>query len=74
MIPVTPGLALAMSVALDGSASDIERAISLLAQPFQRDECLRAAGHLLTRAKIRVQSVQLCLGEAGIGAICSSTN
>ena len=66
---VTAGLALAMSVALEGAESDLERAARLLEQPHQRDECLKAAIQLLGRAKLRLQTVRVPLAEAGAAAL-----
>ena len=58
-------LALGMSLALEASEADLERVAALLRDRADPVESLRLAEQLLLRAKVRVHTVRLALGEAG---------
>ena len=69
---INSGIALAMSVALEGAESDIERVMVLLQQQHQREDCVKAAAQLFARAKERLQTVRASLMEVGAAALPSS--
>jgi hypothetical protein len=58
-------LALGMSLALESSEADIERALALLDERSGEAEAREMALQLLARARRRIETVRLALGEAG---------
>jgi hypothetical protein len=68
MRPIGASLALAMSLASRASERDTEDALELLRDPKGRDARVALAEQLLGRAKVRVQTVRLALGEAAEAA------
>ena len=65
MNTISAELALGMSLALEASESDLERVAALLRDRADPVESLRLAEQLLSRAKVRIHTVRLALGEAG---------
>ena len=57
-----------MSLALEASERDMEDALELLRDPRGPAACGALAEQLLGRAKVRVQTVRLALGEAAEAA------
>jgi hypothetical protein len=62
---ISAELALGMSLALEASEADLERIVQLLRDRADPVESLRLAEQLLSRAKLRIHTVRLALGEAG---------
>jgi hypothetical protein len=62
---ISAELALGMSLALEASEADLERIAQLLRDRADPVESLRLAEQLLPRAKVRIHTVRLALGEAG---------
>jgi len=58
-------LALGMSLALESSEADIQRALALLDERTDEAEAREMALQLLARARRRIETVRLALGEAG---------
>jgi hypothetical protein len=58
-------LALGMSLALESSEADIERALALLDERTGEAEAREMALQILARARRRIETVRLALGEAG---------
>lgn len=58
-------LALGMSLALESSEADIERALALLDERTDEAEAREMALQILARARRRIETVRLALGEAG---------
>lgn len=65
MNAISAELALGMSLALEASEADLERIVQLLRDRADPVESLRLAEQLLSRAKLRIHTVRLALGEAG---------
>ena len=65
MTRVSTELALGMSLALQASEAELERAIALLRDRADPTESIVLAQQLLARARLRVHTVRLALGEAG---------
>jgi hypothetical protein len=61
-------LAYGMSLALESSASDIDRALAIVQRMDGPQMTRRMAESLLERAHRRVEQVRTALGEAGTGA------
>jgi hypothetical protein len=62
---ISAELALGMSLALEASEADLERAIALLRDRADPTESIVFAQQLLARARLRIHTVRLALGEAG---------
>jgi hypothetical protein len=63
--PISCELALGMSLALESSEADIERSRVLLADREGTWESQELASQLLLRAKRRIETVRLVLGQSG---------
>lgn len=64
---VRPELAFGMSLALESSASDIDRALAIVQRMDGPQMNRRLAESLLERAHRRLEQVRTALGEAGAG-------
>jgi hypothetical protein len=62
---ISAELALGMSLALEASEADLERAIKLMGDRADPVGSLAVAEQLIARAKLRVHTVRMALGEAG---------
>lgn len=62
---ISAELALGMSLALEASEADLERIAALLRDRADPIESLMLAEQLLKRARLRIHTVRLALGEAG---------
>lgn len=69
MNTISAELALGMSLALEASEADLERIAALLHDRADPVDSIKLAGHLLARAKLRIHTVRLALGEAGEGVL-----
>jgi hypothetical protein len=63
--PISCELALGMSLALESSEADIERSRVLIADREGTWESQELASQLLLRAKRRIETVRLALGQIG---------
>jgi hypothetical protein len=70
MSRISAELALGMSLALESSEADIERSRVLIADREGTRESQELASQLLMRAKRRIETVRLALGEAGDSLLC----